>query len=185
LIEFLKTTWPVLSLFLIPIGGGIPAGVLLAKSRGIHWAVTTFLYFISDVILACVLEPTVKLIIKFARHSPQLVHIGQTLRTTTAKSISHFGTQLGPLTLITIAFGVDPMTGRAAAATAGHGFVMGWIFAITGDMLYFAVLMVSTLFLNELLGDGTVTTIIIMVLMIFVPKWIKMWRERRTNRGTS
>ena len=28
---------PVLMLFLIPIGGGIPAGVLLARDHGLAW----------------------------------------------------------------------------------------------------------------------------------------------------
>ena len=34
--------WPVLTLFLVPAGGGIPPGVLLAKSRGIPWPETAF-----------------------------------------------------------------------------------------------------------------------------------------------
>ena len=39
----LSSAGEVLTLFLIPIGGGIPAGVILAKSRGIEWPVTTLL----------------------------------------------------------------------------------------------------------------------------------------------
>jgi hypothetical protein len=40
------------------------------------------------------------------------------------------------------------MTGRAAAKAAGHGFLPGWAIAITGDMIYFVVLMASTLWLQ-------------------------------------
>lgn len=75
-----------------------------------------------------------------------------------------------------IAFGVDPMTGRSVARAAGHGFIMGWMFAIAGDMLYFGVLMVSTLWLNGILGDGTWTTIIILAAMMIVPWLIKKIR---------
>jgi len=38
---------PVLMLFLIPVGGGIPARVLLAERTGLAWPVTAVLYFIS------------------------------------------------------------------------------------------------------------------------------------------
>jgi len=55
-----------------------------------------------------------------------------------ARSVAHFsGTGAGPFALVMIAFGVDPMTGRATALAAGHGFVTGWALAIAGDMLYF------------------------------------------------
>ena len=118
----------VLTLFLIPVGGGIPAGVLLARARGIGWPAMELLYFISDVL---------------------------------------------------IAFGVDPMTGRTAAHAAGHGFLSGWTLAITGDMMYFTVIMVSTLWLNSVLGDGTKTMVIILIAMFAVPELIKRWRERR------
>jgi len=47
-----------------------------------------------------------------------------------------------------ISFGVDPITGRATALAAGHGIVAGWGFAIAGDILYYAVLALTTLRLN-------------------------------------
>ena len=47
----------VLKLFLIPVGGGIPAGVMLAQAKGVAWPVTTLLYLVSDIILAFLFEP--------------------------------------------------------------------------------------------------------------------------------
>lgn len=170
--------WKVLSLFLIPIGGGIPAGVLMAKSEGIAWPFTALLYLISDIILACVFDPVMHFLIAAGKRSPALSRINATFKQSTQKSISSYGTHLGPLTLIMIAFGVDPMTGRAATAFAGHGFLTGWTLAITGDMLYFTLLMASTLWLNGILGDGTWTTIIIMVLMMVVPGLLRKAREK-------
>jgi hypothetical protein len=170
--------WKVLSLFLIPIGGGIPAGVLMAKSEGIAWPFTAILYLISDIILACVFDPVMHLLIAAGKKSPALSRINAVFKQSTQKSISSYGTHLGPLTLIMIAFGVDPMTGRAATAFAGHGFLSGWTLAIIGDMLYFTLLMVSTLWLNGILGDGTLTTIIIMVLMMVVPGLLRKAREK-------
>jgi len=38
----------VLKLFIIPVGGGIPAGVLLAHAKGLAWPLTTILYLVSE-----------------------------------------------------------------------------------------------------------------------------------------
>jgi hypothetical protein len=170
--------WGVLSLFLIPVGGGIPAGVLLARSRGIGWPVMEILYMISDVILACLFEPVMRFIIKASKNAPRLAHALAAVKQAMRKTTDLYGTTGGPFTLILIAFGVDPMTGRAAAHAAGHGFVSGWTLAIAGDMIYFTVIMASTLWLNSILGDGRVTTFAILVLMFVAPLLIRRWKNR-------
>ena len=48
---------PVLKLFLIPVGGGIPAGVMLARANDLTWPITTGLFRISAIILALTCEP--------------------------------------------------------------------------------------------------------------------------------
>ncbi len=174
-----SNAWQVLVLFLIPIGGGIPAGVLLAQKHTIPWPGMMILYFISDVILACLFEPVMLMVISAAKRSVPLTQFIQNLKASIKKTTPHFGSAMGPLALILIAFGADPMTGRAAAVAAGHGFITGWLLAITGDMFYFTLLMVSTLWLNNILGDGTWTTIIILVLMTVVPMLIRRFRQRR------
>ena len=85
------------------------------------------------------------------------------MKQATSQTIARYGTKPGPFTLIVIAFGVDPMTGRAAALAAGHGFVTGWVIAITGDMFFYALIAYSTIQLNNVLGDGTLTAVLIMV----------------------
>jgi hypothetical protein len=93
---------------------------------------------------------------------------------------------LGFFALIMVSFGVDPMTGRAAAVAAGHGFVTGWTLAIIGDMIYFTLMMASILYLNNLLGDGTWATVIILVVTTAVPFLIRRIREgRRTEKMKS
>lgn len=170
--------WGVLKLFLIPVGGGIPSGVLLARSRGIGWPLMEALYFVSDVILACAFEPVMRLVIKAGRKIPRLARMTEAMRAAMRRTTDLYGATGGPFTLIMIAFGVDPMTGRAAAAAAGHGFVAGWAIAIAGDMLYFTLIMVSTLWLNAILGDGRVTTAVILVLMFVAPLLIRRWKNR-------
>jgi hypothetical protein len=165
---------PVLMLFLIPIGGGIPAGVLMAKTRGIGWPMMTFLYFVSDVILAFLFEPILKLVILAGKKLPALARMTEAMRQAMKKTSDYYGgAGAGPFMLVMIAFGVDPMTGRTAAAAAGHGFVAGWSIAIAGDMLYFLLIAAATLKLNAALGDPNRTMAIILVGMLVAPMLVR------------
>jgi hypothetical protein len=170
--------WSVLALFLIPIGGGIPAGVLLARDLSIFWPYTAFLYFVSDIILACVFEPLMLAAISAGQRSPRLARAGEAFRQATLKTTAVYGARPGAFALILIAIGVDPMTGRIAAKAAGHGFFTGWALAITGDMVFFGMIMASTLWLDGILNNGAWTTIIIFALMFGIPSLIRRWRER-------
>jgi hypothetical protein len=174
----LKQSWDVFMLFAVPIGGGIPAGVLLAQSKGIGWLAMTTLYFISDVALALVFEPFMILVGFLAKHLHLLARFMEKLKEITNKTIATYGPNPGPFLLVMISFGVDPMTGRAAALTRGHSFLTGWAIAIMGDMMFFGVIMVSTIWLHDILGDGTWTAIIIVVLMIGIPALVRCLKTR-------
>ena len=181
-INVLKSSWEVLILFLIPIGGGIPAGVLLAKTRGIDWQFTTALYFISDVILACVFEPAMLMVIKGGKKSEKFEKVIEALKASSSKMVMQYGVNPGPFTLILLSFGIDPMTGRVVAYAAGHKFLAGWSLAIAGDMVTFAILMASTLWLSSILGDGTWTVIIITGIMFIAPAIVRKIRETWKGR---
>jgi hypothetical protein len=185
-INSLSNAWGLLTLFLIPIGGGIPAGVLLARSRNLQWPAMIILYFISDVILAFLFEPLMLLIIAAGKRSSFFARLTEAFKKSMKKTTSLYGNKLGFFALIMVSFGVDPMTGRAAAVAAGHGFVTGWTLAIIGDMIYFTLMMASILYLNNLLGDGTWATVIILVVTTAVPFLIRRIREgRRTEKMKS
>ncbi len=168
----------VLLLFLIPVGGGIPAGVLLARDKGLAWPVTAGLYLFSDILLALAFEPVLRLLAWTAAKVPFLARLSARMKAAMAKSAERFtGTGAGPISLVMISFGVDPMTGRASAMAAGHGFLMGWVFAISGDMLYYAVIAVSTLHLNKYIRDPDTTMWIILAAMMIVPLIIRAFRR--------
>lgn len=169
----------VLKLFLIPVGGGIPAGVILAQTKGVAWPLTAILYAISDIALAVAFEPILRLFAVLCGKVSVLARVGAALRSSADRTVSHFGgTGAGPLALIMISFGVDPMTSRASAHAAGHGFVAGWAFAIAGDMLYFAVIAISTLRLNTYIRDPNVTSVVILVAMLIAPVVVRFIRSR-------
>jgi hypothetical protein len=168
--------WGVLLLFLVPVGGGIPAGVLMARDRAIAWPAMLGLYLVSDVILAFVFEPPLLVLVALGRTIRPLGRLAGALRRMVKKITAQYGTNGGPLALVLVSFGVDPMTGRAAARAAGHGFVPGWSIAITGDMMYFALLMVSTLWLNALVGDDRLTIAIMLGVMFVLPSLLRRLR---------
>ena len=171
---------PVLKLFLLPVGGGIPAGVLLAHANDVAWPITTILYLVSDLILAIAFEPILRLIAAVCGKIPFLSRLSTAMKALTARSVGHFsGTSTGPLALIMIAFGVDPMTGRASALAAGHGFLTGWVFAIVGDMLYFAVIAITTLRLNLYFRDPNTETLVVLGAMFGVPILVRYLRSIR------
>ena len=169
----------VLMLFLLPVGGGIPAGVLLADAKGLAWPITAGLYFASDVILALAFEPVLRLLAAWCGKVPFLTRLSAAMKAATARSVAHFsGASTGPFALVMIAFGVDPMTGRATALAAGHGFLAGWSFAIAGDMLYYAVVALTTLRLNSYFHDPNTALLIVLGAMILVPMLVRYTRAR-------
>jgi uncharacterized membrane protein len=186
--DLFASEWQVLMLFLIPVGGGIPGGVLLAKARNIPWPVMMVLYFISDVILACVFEAILKMVDHAKKRKPFVERILLAFKKSMDLMTSKYGIRMSIFSLVMISFGVDPMTGRVATMRAGYGFFSGWGIAITGDLIFFSLIMVSTLFLNNLLGDGTWTAIIIMVAMTVVPSFMRKiygwWRMGRSSQNS-
>jgi threonine/homoserine/homoserine lactone efflux protein len=77
---------------------------------------------------------------------------------------------------------VDPMTGRATALAAGHGFLAGWAFALAGDMLYFGVIALTTLQLNAYFKDPNTTMLIVLGAMFLVPMLVRYIRSRPALR---
>lgn len=170
----------VLLLFLVPVGGGIPAGVLLARSKGLGWPVTAGLYLASDLILAVAFEPVLRLLAALVRRIRRLDRFRAAWHLAMARSAATWNAPgAGPMALVLIAFGVDPMTGRASALAAGYGPVAGWAVAITGDMLYFAVVAAATVRLNAWTKHPEATVAAILAGMMVLPILVRRLRAGR------
>lgn len=180
-VDLLSSAWEVLVLFLVPIGGGIPAGVVLAEKRGLSWLMMCLVYLISDIVLACVFEPLMLLFIKRSHKTPWMMRLRYVLAQSTGKIVGRYGLTPGPFSLVMLTFGTDPMTGRSIAKAVGHGFVAGWTLVIMGDMLFFLVIMASTLWLNHVLGDGTWAAVIVMTAMIGIPTLIQHFKRKQSH----
>jgi len=183
----LPAAWPhgalgAFLLFMFPIGGGIPFGVIMARDAGVTPLVTFALYAISDVFGAIMTEPYVMFFRWLGRRVSWVGRIGERItRATGAAGFTEPGKR-GPLGIALVSFTVSMTTGRAAAVAAGHGPVMGWALAILGDLGYFLVLMASTLWLSSILGDERITVGVVLVGMWVVPMLIRKWRERNAPK---
>ena len=87
----------------------------------------------------------------------------------------------GPLGLILVSFTVNPLAGRAAAAAAGHGFFSGWALAIIGDMIYFALIMASTLWISSVFGNDRLAIGIVLIVAFLAPILLRRLRRGSTN----
>jgi hypothetical protein len=165
--------------FLFPVGAGIPLGVLMAARAGVPAVVIAFLYFVSDLVLALTAEPMLAGVRWLGRRIPPLGALGDRLtRFANVVGLQQDGIH-GPLGLILVSFTISPTTGRAAAAAAGHGFFSGWTLAIIGDMAYFLLLMVSTLWLSSVIGDDRITIGIALVATWILPVLVRRVQRRR------
>jgi len=152
--------------------------VLLAQRAGVPLLGTVGLYLLSDVVLAFTSEPLVKLFRWLGRHVQLVGRVGQSVeRLTAGAGLEHEGAR-SALGLVILSFAASPRTARAAAAAVGHGFVPGWTLAIVGDMAYFALLLVSTLWLSSTFGDDRLTIGITLAAAWFLPLIIQRLRKR-------
>ena len=111
---------------------------------------------------------------------PFLARLGVALQVAMARTAAQVSSPgAGPLTLVLIAFGVDPMTGRASALAAGHGFLGGWAVAIAGDLLYYAVIAVVTLRLNAWFRNPELTVLLVLGAMVVAPLLLRRLRPVR------
>ena len=79
-VQSTSAMFSVLKLFLLPVGGGIPAGVLLAQAKGVAWPVTAALYLVSDMVLALAFEPILRLLAWFVAKIPFLARFSAALK---------------------------------------------------------------------------------------------------------
>jgi hypothetical protein len=185
----LPTLWPagplgVLLVFCTQIGAGIPLGVLMARNTGLSPVATAGLYLVSDVVLAFTMEPMLVALRWLGARVEFIGRLGNRLAKLSGATGLSQGRVQGPLGLILFSFAVAPAPARAASETAGHGFVSGWSLAIIGDMLYFTLIMVSTLWASSVFGNDRVAVGAVLVGAWLLPMLIRrMRRQPATTRA--
>ncbi len=183
----LPDLWPagivgVFLIFVMPTVIGIPLGVIMARDAGLSPLITTGLYFASDLVLAVTAEPMVALLRWVGRRVPLIARLGDRLAGLTASAGLKEDGVRGPLGLILVSFTVNPLAGRAAAAAAGHGFFSGWALAIIGDMIYFGLIMASTLWISSIFGSDRLAIGVVLIVAFLAPILLRRLR-RKPSKG--
>lgn len=167
----------VLALFFTPVGPGIPAGVLLARHIPLHPGVTFGLYAMSDVCAAVVCHPLFTMLRRHGRRVPPLRAFGRRMLALVTVGIqlperAEARSGLGPLLsrVATVGFGVDVYTAGLVATGLGVPRVPGWAAAIAGDLVWFALLLGTSMATASLADDDRVIAVVMVIAMIVIPR---------------
>ncbi len=168
----------VFALFWAPVGPGIPAGVLLARHIPLHPAVTFGLYTASDVLAAAICHPLFVAFKRVARRVPLVKRAGKRmlqlamLGTPAAHAEARGIASSRPAALFrvaTIGFGVDIYTAGAVATGLDIPRVLRWLSAIAGDLVWFAILLGTSIVAASFADDDRVVGGVVLVAMLVVP----------------
>jgi len=164
----------VFALFWAPVGPGIPAGVLLARHLRIAPAVTFGLYALSDVLAVLLLNPIYSLLRTHGRRNATIRRIGQRVL-----AVAMIGTRrptvdevragrLAPalFRIATVGFGVDIYTAGALATGLPIPRLPGWAAAMVGDLIWFAVLLGSSIAAAQVFDERGIAVVVIAVTLL-------------------
>jgi len=165
-------TMLVLTLFFAPVGPGVPAGVLLARHVPLNPAVTFALYAVSDVIAAIVCHPIFVALRRHGRNIRPIRWLGRRMMSLAMLGVPRDDERpTSALTRIaTVGFGVDVYTAGMLATGLGVARIPGWLSAIAGDLVYFALLLATSLAAASIFDDDRIVLLAMVVAMIFIPR---------------
>src|SRR5262249_5282589 len=104
--------WGAFLLFLVPIGGGIPLGVLMARAAGVSPIWMARMYWVPDSVRPVPHEPMFMFLGWLAKLVPVLGKVRDFLARSTGRAGLRDGGTRGPMGLILFSFTVDPISGR-------------------------------------------------------------------------
>ena len=163
----------VLALFLAPVGPGVPAGVLLARHLPLTPAATFGLYALSDGIAAIVCHPLFALLRRHGRNVKPIRWLGQrilSLAMVGVRASEQAGVAPALSRIATVGFGVDVYTAGMLATGLPVPRFRGWAAAITGDLLWFAVLLGTSLAAGRIADDDRFIALVMIVAMIVITR---------------
>ena len=162
----------VLALFFAPIGPGIPAGVLLARHVPLHPLVTFGLYAVSDVVAAVVCTPVFVVLRRHGRRVRPIRWLGRHVLALAMVGVPRDVERTHPTLsrIATIGFGVDVYTAGLLATGLGIARVPGWAAAIAGDLVWFALLLATSLAAASIADDDRFVLLVMVVVMIALPR---------------
>ncbi len=185
----------VFALFWSPVGPGIPAGVLLARHIPLSPFLTFGLYALSDVLGAAVCHPLFTGLRRYGGRVPALRKLGNGFM-----KVAMFGTSIphpqdchdparrgvapALFRVGTVGFGVDVYTAGMVMGGLPVPRLLGWASAIAGDVLWFALLLATSIGTAAVVDDDRVIGIVVLVAMLVLPQIAKSLFPALRDPGT-
>ncbi len=164
----------VFALFFAPVGPGIPAGVLLARHVPLHPAVTFGLYAVSDLLGALVCAPLFTVLRRHGRKVKAIHWLGRRFLTAAMLGVPQGRAGERPvdtlLRVATVGFGVDVYSGGLVATGLPIPRLVGWASAIAGDLVWFALLLATSIATASVIDDDRVIGLVVIVAMLVLPR---------------
>ena len=166
----------VLALFFTPVGPGIPAGVLLARHVPLNPIATFGLYALSDVVAALVCHPIFTLLRRHGKRVPPIRWLGRRMLALAMLGVRkpdpQTATGVAPALsrIATVGFGVDVYTAGLVATGLPVPRLPGWASAIAGDLVWFALLLGTSMAAASVADDDRVIALAMIVAMIVIPR---------------
>jgi hypothetical protein len=167
----------VFLLFWAPVGPGIPAGVLLAHHLRIPPPITFGLYALSDTLAMLILNPVYTWLRTRGRRNPTVRRVGQRMlafamlgvRRPTDEEVR--AGRLAPMLfrIATVGFGVDIYTAGALAHGLPIPRLPGWAAALVGDLMWFAMLLATSIIAAGLIDDDRVVFVVVVAIALVGP----------------
>ena len=169
--------WLVFALFWAPVGPGIPAGILLAQHLRIAPVVTFALYALSDILAVLLLNPVYSLLRTYGRRNATVRKVGRRVLSlamigTRRPTIDEAdGGRLAPVLFRvgTVGFAVDIYTAGALATGLPIPRVPGWLAALAGDLVWFAILLGSSIVAAQLFDDERWIAVVVIAVTCLGP----------------
>jgi len=163
----------VFALFWAPVGPGVPAGVLLARHIPLNPAATFGLYALSDLLAALVCHPIFVLLRRHARRVRPLRWLGRRLMSVAMLGVrmprGEGGLASAATRIASVGFGADVYTAGMLATGLGVPRLLGWASAIAGDLVWFALLLATSLAAAAVVDDDRVVALALVAAMILIP----------------
>jgi hypothetical protein len=171
-------TMLVFVLFWAPVGPGIPAGILLARHLSLAPVFTFGLYGLSDVLAAVVCHPIFVLLRRHGRRVRPIRWLGRRMLALAMLGVpgqraAAAGSAPAAPALFRIAmvgFGADIYTAGMLATGLGVPRIAGWASAIAGDLVWFILLLGTSIAVGIATDDDRIIGLVVIVAMILIPR---------------
>jgi hypothetical protein len=153
-------------IFMVPIGPGKPAGILLGREAGLGPLEILGLYAAKDVLTGLYLEPLLRLI---ARHGSRFAwarSAGEQITAIATRTHLGSGRLAQAISVGLVALGAGFMTGAAALPCARLPRPLGWLSVILGDLTWFSVMLAAAIGLTSIIPDNRMVFVALLLMAL-------------------